>query len=59
VWKSVEKPLGLACDHLVTAFIASRGDRRVRGVVAKIVALAALMPDYRGIGGNSGNQTSP
>jgi len=43
--------------NLVTAFIASRVIGAFEGSIAKLVALAALMPIVAGIGGNSGNQT--
>jgi magnesium transporter len=43
--------------NLVTAFIASRVINAFEGSIAKLVALAALMPIVAGIGGNSGNQT--
>ncbi len=43
--------------NLCTAFIASRVIGAFEGSIAKIVALAALMPIVAGIGGNSGNQT--
>jgi magnesium transporter len=43
--------------NLVTAFIASRVIGLFEGSIARLVALAALMPIVAGIGGNSGNQT--
>ncbi|EGV34897.1 magnesium transporter [Neisseria weaveri] len=43
--------------NLCTAFLASRVIGAFEGSIAKIVALAALMPIVAGIGGNSGNQT--
>src|SRR5213593_544725 len=43
--------------NLVTAFVASRVIGVFEGSIAKLVALAALMPIVAGIGGNSGNQT--
>ena len=43
--------------NLVTAFVASRVIGAFEGSIAKLVALAALMPIVAGIGGNSGNQT--
>ena len=43
--------------NLVTAFIASRVIGAFEDSIAKLVALAALMPIVAGIGGNSGNQT--
>jgi magnesium transporter len=44
--------------NLVTAFIASRVIGAFEGSIARLVALAALMPIVAGIGGNSGNQTT-
>jgi magnesium transporter len=43
--------------NLVTAFIASRVIGAFENSIARLVALAALMPIVAGIGGNSGNQT--
>ena len=43
--------------NLVTAFIASRVIGLFEDSIAKLVALAALMPIVAGISGNSGNQT--
>ncbi len=43
--------------NLITAFIASRVIGAFEGSIAKLVALATLMPIVAGIGGNSGNQT--
>src|SRR3954470_13250085 len=43
--------------NLITAFIASRVIGAFEGSIARLVALAALMPIVAGIGGNSGNQT--
>jgi magnesium transporter len=43
--------------NLVTAFIASRVIGAFEGSIARLVALAALMPIVAGVGGNSGNQT--
>ena len=43
--------------NLVTAFIASRVIGVFEESIARLVALAALMPIVAGIGGNSGNQT--
>jgi magnesium transporter len=44
--------------NLVTAFVASRVIGAFEGSIARLVALAALMPIVAGIGGNSGNQTT-
>jgi len=57
VWKSVKNRWTWLAVNLVTAFIASRVIGVFEGSIAKIVALAALMPIIAGIGGNSGNQT--
>jgi magnesium transporter len=57
VWKSAKNRwlwLGL---NLCTAFFASRVIGTFEGTIAKVVALAALMPIVAGIAGNSGNQT--
>src|SRR5229473_3962630 len=43
--------------NLVTAFIASRVIGAFEESIARLVALAALMPIVAGIGGTSGNQT--
>src|SRR4051812_6721207 len=43
--------------NLVTAFIASRVIGAFEGSIARLVALAALMPIVAGIGGNSRHQT--
>jgi magnesium transporter len=43
--------------NLLTAFIASRVIGAFEQSIARLVALAALMPIVAGIGGNSGNQT--
>jgi magnesium transporter len=57
VWKSVRNRWAWLAINLVTAFIASRVIGVFEGSIAKLVALAALMPIVAGIGGNSGNQT--
>jgi magnesium transporter len=57
VWKSVKNRWTWLAINLVTAFIASRVIGVFENSIAKIVALAALMPIIAGIGGNSGNQT--
>ena len=43
--------------NLVTAFTASRVIGAFEGTIARVVALAALMPIVASIGGNTGNQT--
>lgn len=57
VWKSFQNRWAWLAINLVTAFIASRVIGAFEGSIAKLVALAALMPIVAGIGGNSGNQT--
>jgi magnesium transporter len=57
VWKSVQNRWTWLAINLVTAFIASRVIGVFEESIAKLVALAALMPIVAGIGGNSGNQT--
>lgn len=57
VWKSVKNRWAWLAINLVTAFIASRVIGVFEDSIAKLVALAALMPIIAGIGGNSGNQT--
>src|SRR4029077_1423603 len=57
VWKSFQNRWSWLAVNLVTAFIASRVIGAFGGSIAKLVALAALMPIVAGIGGNSGNQT--
>ncbi len=57
VWKSVQNRWSWLALNLITAFVASRVIGIFEGSIAKLVALAALMPIIAGIGGNSGNQT--
>ena len=57
VWKSVRNRWTWLAVNLVTAFIASRVIGVFEDSIARIVALAALMPIIAGISGNSGNQT--
>ena len=57
VWKSVRNRWTWLAVNLVTAFIASRVIGAFEDSIAKLVALAALMPIVAGISGNSGNQT--
>jgi magnesium transporter len=57
VWASFKNRWAWLAINLVTAFIASRVIGAFEGSIAKLVALAALMPIVAGIGGNSGNQT--
>jgi len=57
VWNSFKNRWAWLAINLVTAFIASRVIGAFEGSIARLVALAALMPIVAGIGGNSGNQT--
>lgn len=57
VFQSVKNRWVWLAINLVTAFIASRVIGVFEDSIAKLVALAALMPIIAGIGGNSGNQT--
>ncbi|MFZ5559078.1 MAG: magnesium transporter [Pseudomonadota bacterium] len=57
VIKSVKNRWPWLAINLVTAFIASRVIGVFEDSIAKLTALAALMPIIAGIGGNSGNQT--
>jgi magnesium transporter len=57
VWSSVRNRWTWLALNLVTAFIASRVIGLFEQSIARLVALAALMPIVAGIGGNSGNQT--
>jgi len=57
VWASFKNRWAWLAINLVTAFVASRVIGIFEGSIAKLVALAALMPIVAGIGGNSGNQT--
>jgi magnesium transporter len=57
VWASFRNRWAWLAINLVTAFIASRVIGAFEHSIAKLVALAALMPIVAGIGGNSGNQT--
>ena len=58
VWKSFQNRWTWLAVNLMTAFFASRVIGVFEGSIAKLVALAALMPIVAGIGGNSGNQTT-
>ena len=57
VWKSVRNRWTWLAVNLVTAFVASRVIGVFEESIARLVALAALMPIVAGISGNSGNQT--
>lgn len=58
IWASVRNRWAWLAINLVTALIASRVIGLFEGSIAKVVALAALMPIVAGVGGNSGNQTT-
>ena len=57
-WDSFRNRWAWLAVNLITAFIASRVIGAFEDSIAKLVALAALMPIVAGIGGNSGNQTT-
>jgi magnesium transporter len=57
VWRAGKNRWMWLAINLATAFIASRVIGEFEGSIAKLTALAALMPIIAGIGGNSGNQT--
>jgi len=58
VWHAAKNRWMWLAINLFTAFIASRVIGEFEGSIAKLTALAALMPIIAGIGGNSGNQTT-
>jgi magnesium transporter len=58
VWSSIRNRWTWLAVNLVTAFIASRVIGLFEHSIAKLVALAALMPIVAGISGNSANQTT-
>src|SRR5262245_3793395 len=58
VWASIRNRWTWLAVNLVTAFIASRVIGLFEHSIAKLVALAALMPIVAGISGNSANQTT-
>lgn len=58
VWKSAKNRWTWLAINLCTAFFASRVIGAFEGTIAKLVALAALMPIVSGIGGNTGTQTA-
>ncbi|HZP94233.1 MAG TPA: magnesium transporter [Burkholderiales bacterium] len=58
VWKSAQNRWLWLAVNLCTAFFASRVIGAFEGTIARIVALATLMPIVAGIAGNSGNQTT-
>jgi magnesium transporter len=57
VWNSAQNRWLWLGVNMCTAFFASRVIDAFEGTIAKVVALAALMPIVAGIAGNSGNQT--
>lgn len=57
LWKSGKNRWVWLAINLLTAFIASRVIGAFEDTIAKLVALAALMPIVASIGGNTGNQT--
>lgn len=57
VWESAKSRWVWLGVNLCTAFFASRVISAFDGTIAKVVALAALMPVVAGMAGNSGNQT--
>ena len=57
IWASARNRWPWLALNLCTAFFASRVIGEFETVIAKVVALAALMPIVAGIAGNSGNQT--
>ncbi len=58
IWDSARNRWLWLGVNLCTAFIASRAIGLFENAIARIVALATLMPIIAGIGGNSGNQTT-
>lgn len=57
VWEAAKSRWLWLGVNLCTAFFASRVISAFDGTIAKVVALAALMPVVAGMAGNSGNQT--
>lgn len=57
VWESAKNRWLWLALNLCTAFFASRVIGTFEDTIAKLVALATLMPIVAGIAGNSGNQT--
>ena len=58
VWKAAKNRWTWLAINLCTALLASRVVGLFEGSIARLAALAALMPIVAGMGGNSGNQTS-
>ncbi len=57
VWSTAKSRWVWLGVNLCTAFFASRVISAFDGTIARVVALAALMPVVAGMAGNSGNQT--
>lgn len=58
VWDSLRNRWAWLAVNMITAVIASRVIGVFEHSIARLVALATLMPIVAGIGGNSGNQTT-
>ena len=58
VWKAAKNRWLWLSINLFTAFVASRVISVFEGSIARLAALAALMPIIAGVGGNSGYQTT-
>lgn len=58
IWDSARNRWLWLGINLCTAFVASRAIGLFEDTIARLVALATLMPIIAGIGGNSGNQTT-
>lgn len=57
VWHSARNRWMWLAINLVTAFVASRVIGAFEDTIARLVALATLMPVVASVGGNTGNQT--
>ncbi len=57
VWDSAKNRAPWLFINLLTAFFASRVIGVFEGTIARLVALATLMPIVASVGGNTGNQT--
>jgi magnesium transporter len=57
VWDSAKNRALWLFINLLTAFFASRVIGMFEGTIARLVALATLMPIVASVGGNTGNQT--
>ena len=58
VWDSLRNRWAWLAVNMITAVVASRVIGVFEDSIARLVALATLMPIVAGIGGNSGNQTT-